>query len=141
MMRRTPLRRSRMSRKPKPNSYNTRERAFEFMGWVKQQPCMVQVFIDLGTFGFGSHVIAASRCEGVVEADHAGSRGIGRKASDYTTIPLCTKHHFERTNFAGAFAFFKQEHMRAFLASAIQYTQNRARMLGLFVPAPEARRA
>jgi hypothetical protein len=30
-----------------------------------------------------------------VEAAHTGSHAIGQKASDYTCIPLCRKHHHE----------------------------------------------
>ncbi len=36
---------------------------------------------------------APSSCGGVVEAHHAGRRGVGQKCHDDEAIPLCTGHH------------------------------------------------
>jgi len=87
------------------------------MLWVKTRPCLM-----LGVWG---------TCEGAVEADHAGQRGVGRKAHDSTCIPLCRYHH-------GASRFprsWPQAQRRAWLHAAIVYTQACARVAGVDVPA------
>jgi hypothetical protein len=85
------------------------------MLWVKRQPCLMR-----GIWG---------RCEGRVEADHAGRRGAGRKAHDSTCIPLCRYHHgssrFPRS--------WPQAQRRAWLHAAIVYTQACARAAGVDV--------
>ena len=69
-MKRTPLKRTRMSRKAKPNKYNTRPRDLEYLQFVRSLPCC-----KCGRFP--------------VEAHHAGDRAYGRKAEDRSAIPLC----------------------------------------------------
>lgn len=44
------------------------------------------------------------RCQRVVEAHHAGERGVGQKAPDDTVIPLCGHHHACLTDRRGAFS-------------------------------------
>lgn len=61
-------------------------------------------------------------CGGVVEADHAGLRGLGQKCSDRETIPLCTYHHRERTDLSGAFKNFTKATMRDWLDTRISLT-------------------
>lgn len=106
-MKRTPLKRKtrlkqRATRRPdKRSAYRSRERDTAFMLWVKTLPCMAEKL---------------SPCGGVIEADHTGGRGIGRKADDRTCIPLCTRHHRERTDWTGPFKTWSQEEMRAFLS-------------------------
>lgn len=78
------------------------------MGWVKQQPCAAR---HLGP------------CDGVIEADHAGRRGIGQKADDRTCIPLCTRHHRARTDWTGVFKTWTQTTMRAWLELEIARAQ------------------
>jgi hypothetical protein len=119
--RRKPLRaRARLRRgtsAPKPRSkYSQRERFTAYMLWVKGQPCLMR-----SIWG---------RCEGRVEADHAGPRGVGRKAHDSTCIPLCCHHH-------GASRFpraWSQDRRRAWLYAAVVYTQACARAAGVAVP-------
>lgn len=84
----------------KRSRYRCRPRNVEHMLAVKLLPCCAREL---------------SRCEGVVEADHAGRRGMGQKCPDEQVIPLCTKHHRERTDFSGAFRAWDQARMRAWL--------------------------
>lgn len=90
------------------SKYKRRERDIPYMLKVKELAC-VAAFMG--------------PCEGVVEADHAGPRGISQKADDHTTIPICTGHHRARTDFTGPFKHWVQADMRAFLADAIVNTQ------------------
>jgi hypothetical protein len=50
------------------------ESAPRYLAWIRTLPCA-----------------ACGRWP--VEAHHAGKRGYGEKASDYTAIPLCAEHH------------------------------------------------
>jgi hypothetical protein len=126
MLRRlTPLRRSAFKRSGHRSKYRRRLRAIPFMLWVKRQPCSAR-FLDCN-----------SPCIGRVEADHAGRRGIGQKASDYTCVPLCSKHHAERTNFSGVFKSWDQARMRFWLAQRIWFTQRMAITNGVHVPGEE----
>jgi hypothetical protein len=114
--RRTPLARSSMRRRTERSAYRARERDVGYMLWVKRQPCLMR-----GVWGC---------CSGPVEADHAGLRGIGRKAHDSTCIPLCRYHH-------GASRFprnWSQVQRRAWLHAAVVYTQASARAVGVSVP-------
>jgi hypothetical protein len=138
MKRSAPLRRTKALRGNKPlrrlqrlrarsitNSYRRRTRDFNFMGFVKTRPCIVR---ELAPFLFLSTPEQASRfkatpCSGVVEADHAGARGIGQKADDRTCIPLCSSHHSQRTNHTGVFWLMTQHELRAWRARAIELTQ------------------
>lgn len=63
-------------------------------------------------------------CSRIVEADHMGARGLGRKADDTTCAPLCSTHHRHRTDFAGAFRDFDREAMRRFCDVAITWTHH-----------------
>jgi len=102
---------------PKPRSkYKSRPRHTAYMLWVKRQPCLMR-----GVWG---------RCEGRVEADHAGRRGAGRKAHDSTCIPLCKLHH-QASRFPLAWT---QDQRRAWLHAAVVYTQAVARAADVEVP-------
>jgi hypothetical protein len=48
-----------------------------YKAWIRKQPC-----VCCGTRRY-------------VEAAHVGTRGLGQKASDYTTLPLCSWHHVQ----------------------------------------------
>lgn len=135
MIRSAPLRRSPMKRQRGTTSYSRRERNFDFMGWIKQQPCIV---IDLAPVLFIRRTLplleaaryialvscrSATICAGVVEADHMGARGLGQKADDYTCVPMCQQHHRERTDHSGAFRPLNRDEVRAWRAVAIERTQ------------------
>jgi len=119
LQRKTPLRaRPPSERKPrarKPSKYKLRVRDTEYMLAVKRLACAAR---DLSMF---------HPCEGVIEADHAGRRPLGRKCDDRETIPLCTEHHRQRTDFSGAFRKWNGSQMRAWLDEKIQDTQRQLR--------------
>lgn len=50
---------------------------------------------------------------------------MGQKADDRTCIPLCSKHHRERTDFSGLFKGWNQERMRGWLAESVVLYQKR----------------
>lgn len=93
-----------MSRGSRATSYKRRQRDVPYMLWVKTLLCCAR---------------GLSRCEGAIEADHAGRRSIGRKAPDRTCIPLCQLHHTQRSSFSGPFRKWTQHVMREWLAESI----------------------
>lgn len=101
LQRRAPLRRLQSLRTKRKTKYRQRQRDTDYMAWVRRQPCSAK--------GMGT-------CSGRVEADHTGKRGVGQKADDRTCIPLCHKHHVQRTSFSGPFRSWNQEAMRVWLA-------------------------
>lgn len=90
MKRSAPLRRTPM-RKRSGTSYSRRPRDLAYMGWIKQQPCAARHF---------------GACSGVIEADHAGRHGTGQKSPDNECIPLCKRHHADRTGKVGGRGVF-----------------------------------
>lgn len=55
------------------------------MQWIKSQQCAVS--LDLVVLEL------AGPCEGVIEADHGGGAGMGRKPDDSNCLALCVRHH------------------------------------------------
>ncbi len=116
-MKRTPLKRSngpkrtRMKPGKHKSKYAMRERDYEFMAFVRSLPC---ILAGLGLL---------SPCSGVVEADHAGERGAGQKATDNTCIPLCKRHHWDRHNAGGFFRGGVKGWKRVWCQKAIAKTQ------------------
>lgn len=91
LLRATPMRRTRMVRRFRSTSYARRERDTPRMRWVKTLACAVlEPSDDLDGLWLGP---AIDRCDGVIEAHHAGRRGMSHKADDDTVIPLCKHHH------------------------------------------------
>lgn len=105
MKRRTPLR----ARRPTPRR-SERVRDQSYLELVHRLTCCA--------IGLPGH-----RCEGPIEADHAGERPRGRKASDDTTIPLCRLAHRERTDHTGVFRSWTRDEMRSWLAEQVARTQ------------------
>lgn len=87
-------------------------------GYLAKVRGMRQCYAQRGLFPAGS-------CEGRIEADHVGPRPLGRKCHDREAIPLCTKHHWLRTNYLGPFEKFTATTMRAWADEAIAWTQSR----------------
>lgn len=87
------------------------------MGWIKAtQLCsVIEEWPDKS--------VRPTDCEGEIEADHMGERGLGRKADDDTCAPMCTGHHRERTDHAGTFKHIDRETERGWRARAINRTQ------------------
>lgn len=154
LARRTPLKRTRMKlavhlfasatgtpQRKSTTKHARRERAFDFMGWVKRQRCTVAVaWQALHTHAGNGTVIklADLHCDGAIEADHAGNRftdGDGTRAFDRTCIPLCSKHHRQRTDYRGIFLGFDSRMMRSWCNEAIRLTQGLAKASGVQVPA------
>jgi 1,2-phenylacetyl-CoA epoxidase catalytic subunit len=79
------------------------------MRWVRKLPCAARA-VD-------------PQCDGHVQADHAGRRGLGQKADDRSCIPLCAKHHEQRASFHGPFRTWTQAQMRTWLHDTIEATQ------------------
>lgn len=50
-------------------------RSEEYLDYIRRKPCWV--------------------CQGNSEPHHTGERGVGQKGSDFSAMPLCTKHHRE----------------------------------------------
>ena len=113
MMRRTPLRRKTRLRPSGKTKHARRPRDFGYMGWVKTQPCAARLLEPTG-----------DRCEGPIEADHVGGR-YGAD-SDSRCVPMCRKHHEDRTGRVGGggvFAGWSLERRRDWGAKAIAATQ------------------
>ena len=117
-----------------------RPRAFDFMGWVKRQPCTVALAFEAlhRHVGYTRGVsLPDLKCEGAVEADHAGNRfrdGDGTRAFDRTCIPLCSKHHRQRTDYRGIFSNFTSGMMRDWCDEAVRLTHGLARAAGIEIP-------
>ncbi len=86
------MKRSRMRRGKGDNAYARRPRDFGRMLFVKSLYCYV------GT------VYGSEGCSRIIEAHHAGKRGLGQKAPDDTCIPLCVRHHRQATDYSGFFS-------------------------------------
>lgn len=85
------MRRTRMKRQRGTTSYSRRERDTPRMLWAKTQTCaVVELAAELGALWLGPPV---DPCFGVIEAHHAGRRGVSQKAPDDTVMPLCKHHH------------------------------------------------
>ncbi len=83
------------------------------MAWVKSQRCVLARAGDAGPCSGGAWS----------EADHAGERAGWRRADDATCIPLCSRHHRDRTERRGWFAGRPWEWMRAWCDEQIARTR------------------
>lgn len=111
LLRSTPLRRKkRMNQKRAKPRRSGRVMDWSYLQAVRELPCLLQ---DVGG------------CIGATEADHAGERPLGRKASDDTAIPLCRLHHWARTDYSGPFYGLDARGMRLVLVTAIAETRAR----------------
>lgn len=111
LKRKTPLRRRKpiRTKRGKPRK-SARVRDPLYMAWVREQPCAVSDWMD------DAH-------EGRIHAHHAGPRPYGRKASDYTCIPLCDKHHRAWHDLGWPFRALHWTERRTWALSTIQTTQ------------------
>jgi hypothetical protein len=143
MMRRTPLKRSSglsvssgLSRTTRlrvrgNTKHARRERGDEYMAWTSRQRCFACRFWQRLHLASGARTILVEdhlKCDGRIEVDHAGCRfeqGDGKRAYDWTVIPLCTRHHRMRTSWAGTlgqagiFFGYSREAMRRWCDAAI----------------------
>lgn len=95
-MKRSPLRRkTRLNpRRKKPRRGPIRDK--EYKALIRSLPCLL------------SREPRAGDCAGRVDPDHLGKPGevkrAGQQADDTTCVPMCRKHHDDRTNHTGLFA-------------------------------------
>lgn len=61
-----------------------------YLARVRALPCIIGALFP----------IAKKHCWGRTEAHHKTGAGMGRKASDYDTMPLCFNHHSAQTRLA-----------------------------------------
>lgn len=101
-----------MRRKRAKPRRNERERDLEYLADVHLVRC------------WAAESVPGHRCQGDIEADHAGARAMGRKADDLSCIALCSFAHRQRTDFSGPFRAYDQPRMRVWLAEGIAYTQS-----------------
>lgn len=127
LTRRAPMRRTPLRRRREEPRRSERVRDVAYMLRVKQLSCAADLFLG-----------DEARCDGPTEADHAGVRPAGRKASDDTCISLCSAHHRARHDFAGVFAGWTREQMRAWLDGQIAWTRHQLRHLTAAEPRGEA---
>jgi len=85
---------SRLKAKGK-TAHARRPRDFDYMGKVAKLPCVVR---ELYSVTMVDHA-----CDGRITVDHAFGRY--RKDADRLTIPLCEKHHREKTGQVGGGGF------------------------------------
>jgi hypothetical protein len=83
----------------------------ERLKWVKTLRCLAR--------GPGTGPL----CLGPIEAHHAGRRGMARRAHDNTAVPLCTGHHRDWHDGAGAFKGWTKDQCRAWTEAAVAATQ------------------
>lgn len=76
------------------------------MAFIAKQPC---------------HLACTGKCEGRVQVDHAGNHGMGQRSRDDETIPLCRKHHRQRTDYRGYFKDWNGEQMREWRLEVVHY--------------------
>lgn len=113
MLRRTPLRRKTRLRARGKTKHARRERQFWYMEFVRTLPCAARL-LPVGGF----------ECEGPIQADHVGGRY--GKDSDLRCVPMCRKHHEDRTGRVGGggvFAGWSLERKREWGKQAIAATR------------------
>lgn len=97
-VKRSPLRRKKPMRRapPRRRTRPSPERDDGYMERVRRLPCRVWVN--------RTSILSLEWCEWRMEAHHAGRKpGLAVKASDYTCIPLCRRHHAQLEERRGVF--------------------------------------
>lgn len=115
-MKRTPLRRKSAIKRGTPKRTDTakkttkharRERDWDRMAWCATLPCALTGWTP-AAMAFWVSILWKGRsigpCDGRTEVHHAGPRAGWRRAADDAVIPLCSKHHRQRTDLAGPFS-------------------------------------
>lgn len=113
MKRGGPLKRyTRLRARSKTSKHARRERDWVYMAFVRSRPCIARLLVSTGF-----------ECDGPVQADHVGGR-YGADA-DRRCVPMCQKHHEDRTGRVGGrglFAGWSLERRREWGAKAIEDT-------------------
>lgn len=124
--------RQRKKKQPKKTKHARRPRApVSWWLFVKSQACFVRRLWILGMWPTDP-----GSCCDTIDADHMGDRmkADGTRAHDSTCAPICHRHHMQRHALTGAFKGFTKQSMRAFTATAVQWTHNAARAAGVTIP-------
>ncbi len=109
------------NRSSRSSKYARRTRDLVYMTWVRTLPCFMTTPAGRVRPAEAGPVTS---CWGPVEADHQGDRpGLGQKAPDDTTVPMCQRHHDERGNLHGSFKGWQAPQMKTFRHLAVSATQ------------------
>jgi hypothetical protein len=106
---RRPLPRKRMKRGPSRRSLNRKLAESLYLRWLHARSC----------------VLAGFECNGPIQQSHARNigplpTGMGRKESDFQSVPMCSRHHLEQWEArAGAFAGWTNDQRRAWMVATI----------------------
>lgn len=104
---------------PKPQKPK-RDKAYMLL--VKSLPCLgysVEANHVCGTWGSGN------------DAAHQGDHHSNRKASDDTTVSLCSRIHHQMHHLSGPFKNWTKAELRAWREWAIRETQERIKSMGV----------
>lgn len=89
-----PLARKKRLRQRRPGAprRSSRVRDRDYMDVVRSLPCVLAGYPHAGP------------CDGPIEVDHLGERGLGQNSSDREVCSLCRGHHRARTDHTSYFA-------------------------------------
>lgn len=96
--------------------------AAAFVAWVRTRPCRVWCAARRCVAGLDPSGKLGTPCLGVIHAHHAGERGLGQKASDWTCTPLCARHYGELHDCRGTFANWSKAQRRDWQDTQIALT-------------------
>jgi len=83
----------------------------KYLAWIRKLPCI------------NGHQAPS-------EPHHEGDRGIGIKASDYSTLPLCNRCHRERHQVGkGIYGLWGVDHLQVISELQKRYTQETGKLL------------
>jgi hypothetical protein len=77
----------------------------EYLRWVREQPCCVH----------------REEHYGPIHAHHRTGAGLGLKASDHETMPLCQRHHDEFHAATGYFRYWDKQQRREWQDETAQW--------------------
>lgn len=101
-------RRKRLGRREEPRR-SSRLSDATYLAWIHTLTCAAS--------GMHGHV-----CEGPIEADHVGPRGLGQKCDDRATIALCMLAHRQRHDHCGPFRSMSRAEVRVWLDEQLAIT-------------------
>ncbi len=111
---RKPLKRKKPMKRKRTARRSSRIRDREYMDRVRSFACWAAKLTAEWVY---------RECDGAIEAHHAGSRPMGRKADDHTCIPLCKVHHQDWHAGAGPFKGWGRTARRLWADVCIEATQ------------------
>jgi hypothetical protein len=120
----SPLQRhKRIRRGPSRRTLNRKLAEALYLRWLHGRECVVR---------------GSSYCAGLIQQSHArnidGPTGIGRKESDFNSVPKCARHHAQWEAHAGAFAGWSKEARRRWMKAAIAVEHMEFKLAGGVIP-------